>query len=97
MSSTVLVMTWAAFSTAETYDVSRGRLSQLRSNDFGTCQNQRDQSLSDTTFIEPNNPPVGDGFYFLVRGRDTACGSVGSWGVSSSGAERINTNPAACP
>ncbi len=97
MSSTVLVMTWTAFSTAETYDVSRGRLSQLRFNDFGTCQNLRDQNLTDTTFIEPNNPPVGDGYFFLVRGRDTACGGVGTWGVSSSGAERINSNPAACP
>jgi hypothetical protein len=96
-SSTVLVMTWTAFTTAESYDVSRGRLTQLRSNDFGTCQNLRDQNLTDTTFVEPINPPVGDGYYFLVRGRDLGCGGVGTWGASSAGVERINSNPAACP
>jgi hypothetical protein len=90
-------VTWALLASAESYDVSRGRLTALSSNQFGSCQNARDAALTDREFVEPDLPPSGDGFFFLVRGRDTGCGGVGSYGTSSTGVERTNTDLLACP
>jgi hypothetical protein len=61
------------------------------------CQNARDPNLTDTTFVEPELPPASDGFFFLVRGRDSGCGGVGTWGRDAYGMERVNASSARCP
>jgi hypothetical protein len=96
-SGTTLTLTWQSAASAERYDVVRNRLSQIAVSQYGPCQNARDPNLGDTSFVEPELPPAGDGFSFLIRGRDTGCGGVGSWGVDSTGAERINQNSQSCP
>jgi hypothetical protein len=88
---------WDLLASAESYDVSRGLLTALSPNQFGTCQNARDAALTDGEFVEPDLPPSGDGFFFVVRGRDAGCGGVGSYGTSSTGVERINADPLGCP
>lgn len=90
-------VSWALLASAESYDVSRGLLTTLGLNQFGSCQNARDAAVTDGEFVEPDLPPSGDGFFFVVRGRDAGCGGVGSYGSSSTGVERINADPLACP
>lgn len=91
------VLTWNISVTADSYDIYRGLISQLSSSDFGTCQNSRDPNLSDTQFTEPQEPSTGTSFFFLIRGRDAACGGAGSLGTDSAGVARVNSNPGACP
>jgi hypothetical protein len=74
-----------------TYDVATGELSSLPASGFGgsvplAC------GLLIPTASDPSVPPVGAGWYYIVRGRN-ACGA-GSWGLNSAGQERIST---ACP
>lgn len=90
-------VTWDAPATADTYDIYRGDVAGLSSSDFGACQNTRDPNLTDTLFIEPRIPDAGRAYFFLVRGKDAECGGAGTLGYLSSGAERVNTNPGACP
>jgi hypothetical protein len=96
-SGTTLTLTWQSAASAERYDVVRNRLSQLAASQYGPRQNSRDPNLGDTSFVESQLPPAGDGFSFLIRGRDTGCGAVGSWGVDSTEAERINQHAQSCP
>lgn len=97
VSTTVTTLTWDAQSVTDTYDVSRGDLPLLGAGDYGTCQNARDANRADTTFADGDRPGTGRGFFYLVRGRDEGCGGVGSWGRTSAGQERVNTNPLRCP
>jgi hypothetical protein len=90
-------ITWNASAAADRYDVVRGLTVDLNGTDFGACQNARDTNPTDTQFSEPDLPPVGSSFFFLVRGVDLQCGGPGSLGVSSTGMPRTNTNPSACP
>ncbi|MDQ7008035.1 MAG: thrombospondin type 3 repeat-containing protein [Acidobacteriota bacterium] len=94
-SKTTLQWDVAAFS--DLYDVSRGALSALGGGDYGSCQNDRDSDLGDTTFEEDEVPVAGEGFFLLIRGRNLTCSSAGSYGNDSAGSERLNTNPSACP
>ena len=72
-------------------------LTDLDGEDYGACQNGRDDDLSDTRFEDAEMPPAGQGFFYLVRARDLICPATGTWGRRSDGAERVNTNPSACP
>jgi hypothetical protein len=88
---------WDAVEFATTYDVSRGRLSALDGNDYGSCQDERDANLGDTAFEDAERPPAADGFFYLVRGVNGVCLRPGTWGSASDGRERRDGNPAACP
>ena len=85
---------WAAVANSPPgtlYDVAQGLASALSSETEGseTC---RAQGLSSTFVDLSDAPPVGDGFWYLVRARNSC--SNGSWGSSSSGQPR---SIAACP
>ena len=88
---------WNPAPFAELYDLQRGLLSDLSNTNLGSCINTLDTDRADTSFNDVAVPPVGNGFYYLVRGVDTECPSSGSWGTNSSGAERSNQNLARCP
>ncbi|MFN7966645.1 MAG: hypothetical protein U0V87_13260 [Acidobacteriota bacterium] len=58
-------LTWNAIAGATRYNVYRGDPATLPN--YGTCQNSRDPNLTDTQFVETQNPsPAGKGFTFLV-------------------------------
>lgn len=88
---------WNPVARAETYDVSRGAVELLPLQDYGTCINSADSNLMDNQLDDPATPPAASGWFYLVRGRDVECPAVGSWGRASSGTERVNLNPSACP
>lgn len=90
-------LTWQQSRTADRYDVSRGLISELGVTSYGSCQTVRDPNPGDTQFDENQLPPIGEAFFFLVRGVDQSCGGAGSWGSASNGSERVNGNPAGCP
>lgn len=86
-------VSWPVTPIADRYDVSRGVLSQSHQGDFGPCLVH---GIVATSFADSSLPAAGDGFLYLVRGIDDACGP-GTWGNTSSGIERVNGNPLACP
>ncbi len=88
---------WNPAAFAETYDISRGALELLPQQNYGACIDSADPNLADTQFDDPAIPPAATGWFYLVRGRDSECPAVGSWGAASSGTERVNLNPSACP
>jgi hypothetical protein len=78
---------------ADTFQVTRGLVSNFASGDFGGC------IAPEITepFIEDASPVnAGQCLAFLVRPASAVCG-LGSLGRSSDGIERMNSNPAACP
>ena len=83
-------LAWGTAARAETYDVQRGTLSELRLPSYGTCLAT---GLTATTYDDPDAAPAEDGFFYLVRGHDAGCGGGGSLGTDGSGAPR----PPACP
>jgi hypothetical protein len=89
-------LTWQQSPTADRYDVSRGLISELGVTSYGSCQTGRDPNPGDTQFDEDQLPPVGEAFFFVVRGVDLSCGGAGSWGSASNGSERVNGSPAGC-
>ncbi len=72
-------ITWDPAPSADTYDVSRGLLSVLPAS--GAC---RARGLTVPNYQDLDVPPIGDGFGYLVRGLDAACGGAGTWGVGES-------------
>jgi len=87
-------VTWTPTPLADRYDVTRGLLSASHDGDYGACL--VDGTVA-TSASDPSIPPAGDGYLYLVRGVDDACGGPGTWGLNSSGLERVNANPSACP
>jgi enterochelin esterase-like enzyme len=71
---------WSDQATADTYDVARGTLSSLGPGSWGACVAE---GLTDSSYDDPEIPPAGAGWFYLVRGRDAACGGAGSWGSAS--------------
>jgi hypothetical protein len=90
-------VSWAPAARASTYDVSRGLLSALDGADYGACRNGHDPDLTDTSHADADVPPAGDGFFYLVRGRNGLCQRAGSYGSDSGGRERANANAQRCP
>jgi hypothetical protein len=87
-------LTWTPQAQGAIYDVAGGTLSQLRADGAATgasclAGGQAQPSWDDARPA----PPLGDGFYYLVRARN-ACGA-GAYGTASSGAERLPVLP--CP
>lgn len=84
-------LTWSAVPGAARYDVVRGSLAALPVGPAGgdeTCFND----LASPTVVDASAPPVGTGFWYLVRGQST-CGT-GTWGTTSAGGPRLT---ASCP
>ncbi len=91
------VIIWSPATLADRYDVSRGELASLDGNDYGACRNDDDPDTTDTRFEDPSTPAPETGYFYLVRSRNDLCALAGSWGHTSEGTDRANTNPAACP
>ena len=81
---------WDAAARAESYDVQRGTLLELRSGSYGACLASQ---IPATAYDDLDLPAIDDGFFYLVRGHDAGCGGGGSFGTSSNESPR----PAACP
>ena len=82
-------VTWTAAARADTYDVARGLISGL-SPAGPSCLAPGEPGLS---YLDGSLPPPGDGFIYLVGGRDTGCGGAGPAGSDSQGTPR----PSLCP
>ena len=60
---------WPAAARAESYDVQRGTFTQLRTASYGECVAL---AIAETTFDDLDQPAPGDGYFYLVRGRDAS-------------------------
>jgi hypothetical protein len=83
-------LTWDAAARAETYDVQRGTLAELRAGSYGACLAS---PVAATAYDDLDLPAEDDGFFYLVRGHDAGCGGGGSLGTDGNGAPL----PSACP
>lgn len=94
-SSTALTWTPAPF--GDRYDVSRGALAEIGRESYGACKTAADPNPTDTSFVDPDLPLPASGFFYLVRAVNTYCRLAGTWGTDSTGAPRVNGDPAGCP
>jgi RHS repeat-associated protein len=76
-------VSWNASSGAEGYHLYRGMVSGLPSGNYGTCLLG---SVQGATASDPDSPPVGAAFTYLVAGFDAS--GQGSLGTTSSGSPR---------
>jgi hypothetical protein len=83
-------LTWTLLSSAAQYDVVYGDLNLLRSangNVFLAFQVSTLGCLAHATagspFTQTGNPSAGNGYWFLVRGRN--CGGIGTYGHATAG------------
>lgn len=84
-------LAWLPAAAADLYDLSRGALSALRAGGgYGAC---RATGLPATAFDDDAPAAAGDGWQWLVRGRDTGCGGAGSFGPDTGS----GPDPAGCP
>ncbi len=86
-------VSWSGGPWANDYFVSRGRLSSLTSVDFATCLAS---AVTGSYLFDAETPPRGDGFFYLVQGRNSACAYLGPLGYSSSEALEVNRDAGAC-
>jgi hypothetical protein len=82
-------LSWDAAVRADAYDLSRGSIGDLATG-YGTCLAPLLASLS---YEDLELPPAGNGYAYLVRGHDTACGGGGPTGDDSAGAPRTSPCP----
>jgi len=83
-------LSWNAAARAESYDVQRGTVTDLRAGGYGACFAP---AVAGTSYGDAEVPADGEAFFYLVRGVDAGCGGAGSLGTDSQGAPR----PSACP
>jgi S-formylglutathione hydrolase FrmB len=83
----VTTIDWPDLPTADVYDLARGLVSQLSSG-AGSCLAE---DLPGSSYDDSDTPPLGDAFFYLVRGEDTGCGGNGTWGEASDGSPRQPT------
>src|SRR6185436_8969181 len=77
-------LSWSPVAGANDYNVYRGRLSWLARGDGAECYGDE---IAATTFTSAADPPVGDGFFYLVTAESNLDGE-GSAGTGSSGLAR---------
>jgi hypothetical protein len=87
--TTTMLLSWNAAPCADTYDLSRGLVSEL-STGYGVCLEPEWPQLS---YSDGELPPVGDSFLYLLRGRDAGCGGPGPLGYDSTGTPRSSPCP----
>jgi len=76
------------------YDVSGGALALLRSTGSSSDASCLESAVASESWSDPRPDPAdGDGYYYLVRGRNV-CGA-GTYGFATGGAERVPGSP--CP
>jgi hypothetical protein len=83
------VLSWSAAARADSYDLSRGLLGALHAG-YGSCLIS---GLAGLSYDETDDPGAGNGYHYLVAGRDAGCGGAGPSGTDSSGTAR----PSPCP
>jgi hypothetical protein len=85
-------LSWDAAAGADAYSVSRGSLSTLAVDRFGSCIDEgvAGTSVQDTLTLAP-----GEGVFYVLQGESFACG-LGTLGFNSTENERTNTDPGAC-
>lgn len=76
---------WSGTSGATSYDVVRGELLDLTAGAGLSAAVALSCDQPDTSASDHETPPAGDGFYYVVRGRDGS--EVGSWGSAARNAE----------
>lgn len=84
---------WSGLGGGVAYDVASDALSALRASGTttATCLGN---DVAVTSFVDPRpDPPIGDGWYYLVRAQG-GCGT-GTYGFDSASSERVPA--AACP
>ena len=84
-------LTWSFDPDAESYSITRGALSDLAAGLYGSCWAE---GISGASHDDPDPPPPGDGFLYLVQPVTSACGA-GSLGLNTWGRERFDSG--ACP
>jgi hypothetical protein len=82
-------LSWTAAERADSYEVSRGLLSQVGAS-YGSCL---ESGLLGLTRDDPDLPPVNDGYQYLVGARDSGCGGGGSTGTDSTATPRTSPCP----
>jgi PKD repeat protein len=70
---------WSMTPGADTYVVIRGTLGVLEMGSYGDCLAE---GIAVTTFDDPDEPPAGKGYFYLLRGESEQCGA-GSLGYDS--------------
>ncbi|MGH9870336.1 MAG: RHS repeat-associated core domain-containing protein [Candidatus Polarisedimenticolia bacterium] len=85
---TIGQLNWSAVPGAEGYHVYRGDLSSFVTGNYGACLLG---SVPGTTASVPANPPVGQGYFFLVGAFDES--GAGPVGFSSGGVESFPAIP----
>jgi len=83
-------LSWNGAARADTYDVQRGTVTDLRSGGYGACLAA---GVAATSYGDLDLPPADEAWFYLVRGHDAGCGGGGTLGTDSSGAPR----PSSCP
>lgn len=91
-SAPTVVLDWDLVLGAESYRISRGRLSKLEAWRYGACD---PRSFAAPPYTDDEAPASGDGFFYLVIAEDAACG-LGSLGEGGPGSQRANLDLAAC-
>ncbi len=86
----IATVDWEDLPTADLYDLARGLLSTLAPGTGGSCLAE---DLAESTYVDSELPPPGDGFFYIIRGKDTGCGGTGSWGEGTGGGVR---DPSGC-
>lgn len=86
------ILSWLAAPGADRHAVSRGTLSQIGANQYGSCLAS---SLAGTSLEDAEVPPLDEGFFYVVMGVSDTCG-LGTAGFDSGGAERVNQDPDRC-
>ena len=84
-------LVWNPEPSARTYQLYRDLLSALSSLTYGDCEQQ---NLGEETTIDPEIPPGGEGYFYLLTVRNHL-EEEGTKGTDSDGEER--PNPVACP
>jgi uncharacterized protein (DUF1800 family) len=77
-------LTWSPVSGADDYNVYRGFVSWLTKGDGAECLGN---AIVPASFAAPDNPPVGQGYFYLVTAASNASGE-GTAGVDSNNAPR---------
>ncbi len=85
-------LTWSAIAGAQSYSVTRGDLLAVDSWIYGPCLAQ---AIAVTSYDDAALPATGQGYLYLIQPWTQACGA-GTLGYESSGAERLNADPARC-
>lgn len=90
--TTTAVLSWQSASFADSYAITRGLISGLAPASYGSCLID---PVTMTTHDDAANPPSGDGYAYLIQGRNNMC-ALGLMGYRSDETIRVNSGPGEC-